>query len=80
VGAWKLLKKWSPEQLEELVDLYIRCWSPVEEKCTDEQLQWLVYVGKEIELGVGSRSSVESQAVTETVDDGLPLIPEYPRL
>jgi hypothetical protein len=45
VGAWKLLKKWTPEQLRELLSLYQSHWGPMN-NWTDEQLEWVVEVGR----------------------------------
>jgi hypothetical protein len=45
VGAWKLLKKWPKEQLEQLHSLYESHWGPYGE-WTDEQLEWAVEIGK----------------------------------
>jgi hypothetical protein len=36
VGAWKLLNKWSKEQLQQLLDLYERCWGPMDNNWSDE--------------------------------------------
>jgi hypothetical protein len=45
VGAWKLLKKWPKEQLEQLHSLYESHWGPYGE-WTDEQLEWAVEIEK----------------------------------
>jgi hypothetical protein len=44
VGAWKLVEKFSQEQLELLLDLYMRwCWGEPREMTT-EQLKWILEV------------------------------------
>jgi hypothetical protein len=45
VGAWKLLKKWTQEQLRELMSLYARHWGPMD-GWSDEQLEWAVEIEK----------------------------------
>jgi hypothetical protein len=45
VGAWKLLKKWPKEQLEQLHSLYESHWGPYD-NWTDEQLEWAVEIEK----------------------------------
>jgi hypothetical protein len=45
VGAWRLLKKWPKEQLEQLLSLYESHWGPTQD-WSDEQLEWLLKIGK----------------------------------
>ena len=59
VGAWKLLKKWPTEQLEQLWTLYERCWGTPHD-WTSEQLEW----GAEIEKRL-------AQTGTEMIDDAI---------
>ncbi len=51
VGAWKLLRQWSPGQLEELTELYRRFWGPEMNRWPDEQLDWFIEIGKAIDGG-----------------------------
>jgi len=60
VGAWKLLKKWPKEQLQQLIALYQSHWGPTDD-WTDEQLEWLVEIGKCIE-GDASTAALTEQA------------------
>jgi hypothetical protein len=43
VGAWKPLKKWPKEQLQQLISLYQSHWGPTDD-WTDEQLEWAVEI------------------------------------
>ena len=47
VGAWKLLKKWPREQLEQLFSLYQSHWGPTND-WTDEQLEWGMEIGRSL--------------------------------
>jgi hypothetical protein len=60
IGAWKLLKKFSPEQLEQLLDLYQRHWGLMAE-WSDQQLEW----GAEIEKCLGEARSKEAAELLE---------------
>jgi hypothetical protein len=56
VGAWKLLKKWSHEQLRELMHLYLRHWGPMDD-WSDEQLEWAVEIEKAVRGGPREENS-----------------------
>jgi hypothetical protein len=58
VGAWKLVEKFSQEQLELLLDLYMRCWWGEPREMTTEQLKWILEVERRL-------SDFESNEATE---------------
>jgi len=47
VGAWKLLKKWTAEQLVELLELYKRHWGSLDQ-WPDEKLGWAADIEKHL--------------------------------
>jgi len=73
IGAWKLIKKWSPDQLHELLALYDRVWGPMRD-CTDEQLEWIVEVEKAMDQqAIRQGETVECELVGGGSVAGLPL-------
>jgi hypothetical protein len=70
VGAWKLVEKFSQEQLELLLDLYMRCWWGEPREMTTEQLKWIL----EVERRLGeSKPDEVSELLVESSEAALQL-------
>jgi len=65
VGAWKILKKWSKEQLRELTTLYSQHWGDVNQ-WSSEQLEWCADIELEINVGTKARLRAMVDGGTES--------------
>ena len=62
VGAWKLLKKWTADQLSQLYSLYCQCWGPMEE-WPEDKLGWAADIERRMAEGEGEKEgAIECEA------------------
>ena len=70
VGAWRLLRAWSKEQLESLYGMYQEVWGRME-IWTDEQLEW----GAEVERKINELGDKEQAEELNEAEQGVEALP-----
>lgn len=83
VGAWRILRSWSKEQLEALDVRYEMEWGPLGGggDWSDEKLEWSFMIAgraKELETGVRGPTMSEALRALETGELSLPALPPTP--